>query len=396
MDSGYLEHLRRKTDALRDTGLYKAERVIASPQDAAIRLADGREVLNFCANNYLGLSNHPTLVSAAKDALDSRGYGMSSVRFICGTQDIHRELERRISAFLHMDDTILYSSCFDANTGLFETLLDERDAVISDELNHASIIDGVRLCKAQRLRYANNEMADLKSKLEEARDCRFKLIATDGVFSMDGIIANLPAICDLAEEYGAMVMVDDSHAVGFMGEGGRGTPEFCGVEGRVDILTGTLGKALGGASGGYTAAHGPIVEWLRQRSRPYLFSNSIAPVIAATTLQVLDLLEGSADLRRRLSENSARFRDGMAAQGFTMAGDGHPIIPVMLGEAKLAAEMADRLLAEGIYVIGFSFPVVPKGQARIRTQMSAAHSSEQIDKAIAAFGKVGRELGVVA
>jgi glycine C-acetyltransferase len=396
MDTGFLDHLRRETQALREAGLYKAERIIASPQDAAIRLADGQEVLNFCANNYLGLSNHPSLVAAAKDALDARGYGMSSVRFICGTQDIHRALEQRLSAFLGMEDTILYSSCFDANTGLFETLLDERDAVISDSLNHASIIDGVRLCKAKRLRYANNDMDDLKRKLAEARDCRFKLIATDGVFSMDGIIANLPAICDLADEFGAMVMVDDSHAVGFLGEAGRGTPELCGVEGRIDILTGTLGKALGGASGGYTAARGPIVEWLRQRSRPYLFSNSIAPVIAATTLKVLDLLEQSGDLRSRVSENSARFRDGMSAQGFTLAGNGHPIIPVMLGEAKLAADMAERLLAEGIYVIGFSFPVVPKGQARIRTQMSAAHTPTQIDRAVAAFGKVGRALSVIA
>ena len=396
MDTGFSDHLRHETQALREAGLYKAERVIASPQDAAIRLADGQEVLNFCANNYLGLSNHPSLVAAAKEALDARGYGMSSVRFICGTQDIHRALEQRLSTFLGMEDTILYSSCFDANTGLFETLLDERDAVISDSLNHASIIDGVRLCKAKRLRYANNDMDDLKRKLAEARDCRFKLIATDGVFSMDGIIANLLAICDLADEFGAMVMVDDSHAVGFLGEAGRGTPELCGVEGRIDILTGTLGKALGGASGGYTAARGPIVEWLRQRSRPYLFSNSIAPVIAATTLKVLDLLEQSGDLRSRLSENSARFRDGMSAQGFTLAGKGHPIIPVMLGEAKLAADMAERLLAEGIYVIGFSFPVVPKGQARIRTQMSAAHTPAQIDRAVAAFGKIGRALGVIA
>ena len=396
MDTGFSDHLRHETQALREAGLYKAERVIASPQDAAIRLADGQEVLNFCANNYLGLSNHPSLVAAAKEALDARGYGMSSVRFICGTQDIHRALEQRLSTFLGMEDTILYSSCFDANTGLFETLLDERDAVISDSLNHASIIDGVRLCKAKRLRYANNDMDDLKRKLAEARDCRFKLIATDGVFSMDGIIANLLAICDLADEFGAMVMVDDSHAVGFLGEAGRGTPELCGVEGRIDILTGTLGKALGGASGGYTAARGPIVEWLRQRSRPYLFSNSIAPVIVATTLKVLDLLEQSGDLRSRLSENSARFRDGMSAQGFTLAGKGHPIIPVMLGEAKLAADMAERLLAEGIYVIGFSFPVVPKGQARIRTQMSAAHTPAQIDRAVAAFGKIGRALGVIA
>ncbi len=396
MDSGLLEHLRAEIGALREAGLYKAERVIASPQDAVIRLADGREMLNFCANNYLGLSNHPALVTAAKAALDSRGYGMSSVRFICGTQDIHRQLEGRIAAFLGMEDTILYSSCFDANTGLFETLLGENDAIISDALNHASIIDGVRLCKAKRLRYANNDMDDLKCQLEAARDCRFKLIATDGVVSMDGIIANLPAICDLAEQYGAMVMVDDSHAVGFLGAAGRGTPEYCGVEGRVDILTGTLGKALGGASGGYTAASAPIVEWLRQRSRPYLFSNSLAPVIAATTLKVLDLLEGSGDLRHRLAENSTRFRAGMTAQGFTLTGGGHPIIPVMLGEAKLAAEMAERLLDEGIYVTGFSFPVVPKGQARIRTQMSAAHTTDHIDRALTAFAKIGRALGVIS
>ncbi len=391
-----LEHLRSEIAALREAGLYKAERVIASPQDAAIRLADGREMLNFCANNYLGLSNHPALIGAAKAALDSRGYGMSSVRFICGTQDIHRQLEDRISSFLGMEDTILYGSCFDANTGLFETLLGENDAIISDSLNHASIIDGVRLCKARRLRYANNDMAELERQLEAARDCRFKLIATDGVFSMDGIIANLPAICDLAEQYGAMVMVDDSHAVGFLGAAGRGTPEYCGVEGRIDILTGTLGKALGGASGGYTAARGPLVEWLRQRSRPYLFSNSIAPAIAATTLKALDLLEGSGELRRRLAENSTRFRDGMTAQGFDLAGDGHPIIPVMLGEATLAAGMAERLLDEGVYVVGFSFPVVPKGRARIRTQMSAAHSADQIDRALAAFAKVGRALGVIS
>ena len=353
-------------------------------------------MLNFCANNYLGLSNHPELIAAAKAALDGRGYGMSSVRFICGTQDIHRQLEDRVSSFLGMEDTVLYGSCFDANTGLFETLLGEDDAIISDALNHASIIDGVRLCKAKRLRYANNDMADLARQLGAARDCRFKLIATDGVFSMDGIIANLPAICDLAEQYGALVMVDDSHAVGFLGTAGRGTPEYCGVEGRIDILTGTLGKALGGASGGYTAASGTIVEWLRQRSRPYLFSNSIAPVIAATTLKVLDLLEGSGELRRRLAENSERFRAGMTAQGFGLAGGGHPIIPVMLGEAKLASAMAERLLDEGIYVTGFSFPVVPKGQTRIRTQMSAAHTPEQIDRALAAFAKIGRELSLIS
>ncbi|MFQ5775526.1 MAG: glycine C-acetyltransferase [Kiloniellaceae bacterium] len=396
MDPKFLDHLKRETTALRETGLYKEERVIASPQEAAIRLEDGREVLNFCANNYLGLSNHPALVEAAKAALDRYGFGMSSVRFICGTQSAHRELERRIGAFLGTEDAILYSSCFDANTGLFETLLDERDAVISDALNHASIIDGVRLCKARRLRYANNDMADLERQLEAARDCRFRLIATDGVFSMDGIVADLPAICDLAERHGALVMVDDSHAVGFIGAAGRGTPEHCGVEGRVDILTGTLGKALGGASGGYTAARTQVVEWLRQRSRPYLFSNSLAPVIAATSLKVLDLLEASDDLRRRLRANSAYFRERMAALGFTLAGAGHPIIPVMLGEAKLAAEMAERLLAEGIYVIGFSYPVVPKGQARIRAQMSAAHTRDQLDRAVQAFAKVGRTLGVIS
>jgi len=396
MENGMLEHLGSEIAALREAGLYKAERVISSPQDAAIRLANGREALNFCANNYLGLSNHPDLITAAKAALDSHGYGMSSVRFICGTQDIHKRLEGRISRFLGMEDTILYGSCFDANTGLFETILGENDAIISDALNHASIIDGVRLCKAKRLRYANNDMAELERQLEAARDCRFKLIATDGVFSMDGIIANLPAICDLAERHGAMVMVDDSHAVGFLGKAGRGTPELCGVEGRVDILTGTLGKALGGASGGYTAARGPLVEWLRQRSRPYLFSNSIAPAIAETTLKVLDILEGSGELRSRLADNSARFRAGMTAQGFDLAGGGHPIIPVMLGEAKLAAAMAEQLLDEGIYVIGFSFPVVPKGQARIRTQMSAAHTPDQIDRALAAFAKVGRALGAIS
>ncbi len=389
-------HLARETEAVRAAGLYKPERVMLSPQGAAIRLADGREVLNLCANNYLGLANHPALVAAAKAALDEYGFGMASVRFICGTQTTHRELERRLAAFLGTEDAILYSSCFDANTGLFETLLDERDAVISDALNHASVIDGIRLCKARRLRYANNDMADLERQLEAARDCRFRLIATDGVFSMDGIIADLPAICDLAERYDAMVMVDDSHAVGFVGARGRGTPEHCGVEGRVDILTGTLGKALGGASGGYVAAGREIVEWLRQRSRPYLFSNSLAPVIAATSLAVLDLLASGDDLRRRLAENSTYFRTEMERLGFALAGGGHPIIPVMLGDARLAAEMAERLLDEGVYVVGFSYPVVPKGAARIRTQMSAGHDRDQLDRAIAAFADVGRALGVVA
>ena len=396
MDQSFLDHLKNETEAVREAGLFKSERIIATPQQAAIGLEDGSEVLNFCANNYLGLSNHPALVEAAKAALERFGFGMSSVRFICGTQTAHRELEARLSAFLGTDDTILYSSCFDANTGLFETLLDERDAIISDALNHASIIDGVRLCKARRLRYANNDMADLERQLEAATDCRFKLIATDGVFSMDGMIADLPAICDLAERYGALVMVDDSHAVGFIGANGRGTPEHCGVEGRVDILTGTLGKALGGASGGYTAGHREIIAWLRQRSRPYLFSNSLAPMITATSLTVLDLLEAGDELRRRLADNSAHFRSEMEALGFTLAGSGHPIIPVMLGDAKLAGEMAERLLAEGIYVTGFSFPVVPRGEARIRTQMSAGHSRDQLDRAIAAFAKVGRELGVIA
>ncbi len=395
MDPAFLDHLRSETAALRDSGLYKDERVIASPQAAAIEVG-GKEVINFCANNYLGLSSHPALIEAAQAALERYGYGMSSVRFICGTQSDHQELEARLSAFLGTEDTILYSSCFDANTGLFETLLGEQDAVISDALNHASIIDGVRLCKARRLRYANNDMADLEAKLKEAEDCRFRLIATDGVFSMDGIIANLPAICGLAERYKALVMVDDSHAVGFLGQGGRGTPEHHGVADKVDILTGTLGKALGGASGGYTAARKEVVEWLRQRSRPYLFSNSLAPVIAATSIKVLDLLEASGELRDRLSANSQRFRAGLEALGFRLVPGEHPIIPVMLGDAKLAQDMAARLLVEGIYVIGFSFPVVPRGQARIRTQMSAAHTGEQIDRALAAFAKVGRELGVIS
>jgi glycine C-acetyltransferase len=348
-----------------------------------------------CANNYLGLANHPALVDAAATAVKEHGYGMSSVRFICGTQTIHKALEESLSDFLATEDTILYSSCFDANGGLFETLLGPDDAVISDALNHASIIDGVRLCKANRYRYANNDMADLEARLQEASGARHKIIATDGVFSMDGIIANLSAICDLADEYGALVMVDDSHAVGFVGEQGRGTPEHCDVIGRVDIITGTLGKALGGASGGYTSGRKEIVGWLRQRSRPYLFSNSLAPMITATSIAALDLLRGSDTLRKQLRENSERFRSGMEAAGFTLAGADHPIIPVMLGDAKLASEMADRMLAEGIYVIGFSFPVVPRGEARIRTQMSAAHTSEHIDQAIEAFTKVGRELGVI-
>ncbi|MDZ5700050.1 glycine C-acetyltransferase [Chelativorans sp. M5D2P16] len=395
MTASFLKHLSAELETLKEAGLYKAERVITSMQSAEIESV-GQSVLNFCANNYLGLADNAELREAAKKALDRYGYGMASVRFICGTQEEHKQLEARISAFLGFEDTILYSSCFDANTGLFETLLGPEDAVISDALNHASIIDGIRLCKARRLRYANNDMGELEERLKEASDARFRLIATDGVFSMDGILADLPAICDLAEKHDAMVMVDDSHAVGFVGEHGRGTPEHCGVEGRVDIVTGTLGKALGGASGGYTSGRREVVEWLRQRSRPYLFSNTLAPVIAATSLKVFDLVENGDTLRRRLYANAERFREKMTQAGFTLAGDGHPIIPVMVGEAALAAEMADRLLGHGIYVIGFSFPVVPKGKARIRTQMSAAHSPEDVDRAVAAFDVVGRELGIIS
>ncbi len=390
------DHLSRQMDELRAEGLYKEERQIASPQGAVIELADGREVVNLCANNYLGLASDPRLVQAAKSALDEYGYGMSSVRFICGTQTVHRRLEHAISAFLGTEDTILYSSCFDANTGLFETLLAEGDAVISDSLNHASIIDGVRLCKAARYRYANNDMSELEARLVEASDARFKLIATDGVFSMDGVIADLNGICDLADAYGALVMVDDSHAVGFVGSRGAGTPDHCGVEGRVDLITGTLGKALGGASGGYTSGRAELIAWLRQRSRPYLFSNTLAPVIAATSLEVLGLLTSSTELRERLRDNSRYFRAAMEANGFEMTGADHPIIPVMLGDAALATEMANRLLDQGVYVIGFSYPVVPRGQARIRTQISAAHERVHLDKAIDAFATVGRELGVVA
>jgi glycine C-acetyltransferase len=390
-----LDHLTAQIEILKTNGLYKDERVITSAQQAAITVDSGKTVLNFCANNYLGLSNHPLLVEKAQSALAAYGFGMSSVRFICGTQEIHKTLEARISRFLGTEDTILYSSCFDANGGLFETLLDENDAVISDALNHASIIDGIRLCKAQRFRYRNNDMADLERQLKAAAGCRFRLIATDGVFSMDGIIADLKRICDLADRYDALVMVDDSHAVGFVGERGRGTPEYCGVADRVDIITGTLGKALGGASGGYTAGRKAIVAWLRQRSRPYLFSNSLAPVIAATSIAVLDLLQESSDLLDRLKENSLYFRQAMQAAGFRLVPGQHPIIPVMLGDAVLAQKMAARMLEEGIYVVGFSFPVVPKDQARIRTQMSAAHTRDHLDRAIAAFIKVGRELDII-
>lgn len=395
MKQDFLTHISDEIEALRQAGLYKSERVISSTQSAQIEVG-GHKVLNFCANNYLGLADSEELRDAAKATLDRYGYGMASVRFICGTQEEHKELEGRISGFLGMEDTILYSSCFDANGGLFETLLGEEDAVISDALNHASIIDGIRLSKARRYRYSNNDMKELEERLKEASDARFRLIATDGVFSMDGVIADLEGICDLADRYDAMVMVDDSHAVGFVGEHGRGTPEHCGVEGRIDIVTGTLGKALGGASGGYTSGKRQVVEWLRQRSRPYLFSNTLMPAIAGASLKVLEMIEQGGDLRRRLYGNAARFRSGMEKLGFTLAGAGHPIIPVMIGDAAVAGKMADMLLERGIYVIGFSFPVVPKGQARIRTQMSAAHSTEDIDKAIAAFSVVGKELGVVA
>ncbi|WP_404927952.1 glycine C-acetyltransferase [Mesorhizobium sp. ORM16] len=394
MASSLNNHVRELLSQIETEGLYKRERVITSPQSSEIEVG-GRKLLNFCANNYLGLADSEELREAAKAALDQYGYGMASARFICGTQEEHKQLEAKISSFLGMEDAILYGSCFDANGGLFETLLSEEDAIISDALNHASIIDGVRLSKAKRFRYANNNMESLEEELKKTEGSRFKLIATDGVFSMDGIIANLVGVCDLAEKYDAMVMVDDSHAVGFVGEHGRGTPEYCGVEGRVDIITGTLGKALGGASGGYTAASRPVVDWLRQRSRPYLFSNTLMPAIAAASVKVFDIIERGDGLRESLYENAQRFRSGMEKLGFTLAGADHPIIPVMIGDAALASQMADMLLERGIYVIGFSFPVVPKGQARIRTQMSAAHSTADIDRAIAAFGEVGLELGVI-
>ncbi len=396
MKSDFLNRLARDTEQLRTAGLFKPERVLSSPQQAVIRVSDGTEVINLCANNYLGLANHAAVREAARLSLDRYGYGMASVRFICGTHAIHKDLEARLSAFLGTEDTILYSSCFDANGGLFETLLDEQDAVISDALNHASIIDGIRLCKAKRLRYSNNDLDELETRLKEADGCRVKLIATDGVFSMDGVIARLAEICDLADRYDALVMVDDSHATGFIGERGRGTHELRGVMDRIDILTGTLGKALGGASGGYTSGRKEIVGWLRQRSRPYLFSNSIPPFIAAASVRVLDLLEADTQLKTRLHENSSHFRAGMTAAGFTLVPGEHPIIPVMLGDARLASEFAQRLLAHGVYVIGFSFPVVPHGKARIRTQMSAVHTKAHLDKAVAAFTAVGRELGVVS
>jgi len=394
MNQDFLNHLSGQLSEIKDAGLFKGERIITSSQQSHINVADGSEVINMCANNYLGLANSPELIDAAKDAMDSHGFGMASVRFICGTQDIHKQLEEKISGFLKTEDTILYLSCFDANGGLFETILTAEDAVISDQLNHASIIDGVRLCKAKRFRYANNDMADLETKLQEADEAgaRFKLIATDGVFSMDGYIANLKAVCDLADKYNALVMVDDSHAVGFIGENGRGTHEYCDVIGRVDIITGTLGKALGGASGGYTSGRKEIIDILRQKSRPNLFSNSIAPAIAGASIKVIELLASSKDKLAKLRENTARFRKGMAQAGFDILEGDHPITPVMFYDAVKAAEAADRLLAKGIYVIAFSFPVVPKEQARIRVQVSAAHSTEDIDKAIQAFIEVRDEM----
>ena len=397
MNKAFLEHLDAEITAVKDAGLYKHERLITSAQQAEVEVASGAQVLNFCANNYLGLANHPELITAAKTGLDKHGFGMASVRFICGTQDIHKTLECKLSDFLGMQDTILYSSCFDANAGLFETLLGAEDAIISDALNHASIIDGVRLCKAQRYRYANNDMAELEQQLQMANEAgaRFKLIATDGVFSMDGVIANLEAICDLADKYNAMVMVDDSHAVGIVGDQGRGTHEYCEVMGRVDIITGTLGKALGGASGGFTAAKKEVIEWLRQRSRPYLFSNSLAPAIVSASIKVLDLLAAGDDLRAQLKRNSEHFRRRMSDAGFNLSGADHAIIPVMLGDAKLAADMATRMLEKGIYVVGFSFPVVAQGKARIRTQMSAAHTLEQVDTTVDAFIEVGQAMGVI-
>jgi glycine C-acetyltransferase len=379
------QHLLAELEEIRAAGLYKAERVISSPQNAAVRVGSHPEVLNFCANNYLGLADHPTLVAAAKEALDRWGFGMASVRFICGTQEPHKELEARLSGFLGTEDTILYSSCFDANAGLFETLLGPDDAVISDELNHASMIDGIRLCKAKRLRYKNRDMADLERQLKEAADARYRLIATDGVFSMDGYLAPLDEICDLADAHDALVMVDDSHAVGFVGPTGRGTPELFGVTDRVDVVTGTMGKALGGASGGYTSGRAEIVAMLRQRSRPYLFSNSVAPAIVGAALASLDLLSSSGELLERLRANTALFRSRMTEAGFDLLPGDHPIIPVMIGDAALAARMADLLLEQGIYVIGFSYPVVPHGKARIRTQMSAAHSTDDVNRAVEAF-----------
>lgn len=395
MDNTFYEFLDAQLEDLKSKGLYKQEREMTSPQDAEIRLINGKEVLNFCSNNYLGLANNPEVIRAASESYEKYGFGLSSVRFICGTQTIHKELEKKLSSFLGTEESILYCSCFDANGGLFETLLGPEDAVISDALNHASIIDGIRLCKAKRLRYEHNNMQSLEEQLKEAQGSRFKIIATDGVFSMDGTIANLQAICDLADQYKALVMVDDCHAVGFMGENGKGTHEYCDVMGRVDIITGTLGKALGGALGGYTSGKQPIIDWLRQRSRPYLFSNTLAPSIAAASIKVLDLVENSNDRRLRLHQNAKYFRQKMEALGFNLVPGSHPIVPVMLGDAKLAQDFASLMLEEGIYVIGFCYPVVPQGKARIRTQMCANHTQEELDGAITAFAKVGKKLGVI-
>ncbi len=391
----YKASFQQELDEIQQAGLFKRERIITTPQGAAIATQEAGEVLNFCANNYLGLSSHPAVIEAAKEAIDSHGYGMSSVRFICGTQDIHKELEAKISQFLGTEDTILYAAAFDANGGVFEPLLSEQDAIISDELNHASIIDGIRLCKAQRFRYLHNNMSDLELKLQEAQGARRKLIVTDGAFSMDGTIAQLDKICDLADKYGAMVMIDECHASGFLGKTGRGTHEFRHVMGRIDIITGTLGKALGGASGGFTSARKEIVELLRQRSRPYLFSNTVAPSIVGASLKVLDLLTSSTALRDKLEENTKFFREAMTEAGFDIIKGEHPIVPIMLYEATLAQEFAQRLLQEGIYVIGFFYPVVPKGKARIRVQISAGHEREHLERAVAAFTKVGKELGVI-
>ena len=397
MRGDFYKQLTNDLDTARAEGLFKEERIITSAQQADITVG-GSQVINFCANNYLGLANHPELIAAAKSGMDSHGFGMASVRFICGTQDSHKALEKKLADFLGMEDAILYSSCFDANGGLFETLLGAEDAIISDALNHASIIDGVRLCKAKRFRYANNDMVELEARLKEARDAgaRHVLIATDGVFSMDGVIANLKGVCDLPDKYDALDKQDETHAVGFVGENGRGSHEYCDVMGRVDIITGTLGKALGGASGGYTAARKEVVEWLRQRSRPYLFSNSLAPAIVAASIKVLEMVEAGSELRDRLWSNARLFREKMTAAGFILAGADHAIIPVMLGEATVAQEFARELQKEGIYVTGFFYPVVPKGQARIRTQMSAAHTPEQIERAVEAFTRIGKQLGVIA
>lgn len=395
MNRPYLDFLNTQIEELKSNGLYKKEREITSPQSSHISIADGRNVINFCANNYLGLANNPEIISAAKKSYDTYGFGLASVRFICGTQTVHHQLEKSISSFLETESTILYPSCFDANGGLFETLFGAEDAIISDELNHASIIDGIRLSKAQRFRYKNNDMADLETKLLEAKNSRYKVIATDGVFSMDGTIANLKRITELAEQYNALVMVDDCHAVGFLGKNGKGSIEHCGVLGKIDIITGTLGKALGGASGGYTSGRKEIIAWLRQRSRPYLFSNTLAPSIAAASLQVLDFIQNNHSLKDRLHENTRYFREQMTEAGFNLVPGEHPIIPVMLGDARLAQEFAAKMLDHNIYVIGFCYPVVPQGKARIRTQMSAAHSKEDLDRAIEAFKIVGKELKVI-